>query len=161
MFCSRAHAELSREHGLFGSLYTFDIQVKLAVVCHGNCLQNRPERPSGSTSLPDQFPNISLPYRKPQQNTLFAGLCDDLNFFRLIHHQLHKTAEHFCDFLYIVHPEILPNILWMTFAFARFMFDPYAHLPRINRGMVYLGACLTPNPDTSFIFVAYATYKAS
>lgn len=22
------------------------------------------------------------------------------------------------------------------------MFDPYAHLPRLNRGMIYLGACL-------------------
>ncbi|CAN5441066.1 hypothetical protein BH10ACI4_BH10ACI4_28280 [soil metagenome] len=30
----------------------------------------------------------------------------------------------------------------LVFAYARFMFDPDAHLPRINRGMVYLGACL-------------------
>jgi hypothetical protein len=22
------------------------------------------------------------------------------------------------------------------------MFDPYAHIPRINKGMIYLGACL-------------------
>jgi len=28
------------------------------------------------------------------------------------------------------------------FAYAQSMFDPDANLPRINRGMVYLGACL-------------------
>jgi hypothetical protein len=28
------------------------------------------------------------------------------------------------------------------FAYAEFMFDPDAHLPRLNRDMVYLGACL-------------------
>jgi hypothetical protein len=40
--------------------------------------------------------------------------------------------------------------LWNTFASSSpynrgrrlAMFDPYAHLPRINRGMIYLGACL-------------------
>jgi hypothetical protein len=30
----------------------------------------------------------------------------------------------------------------LIFAYAQFMFDPDAHLPRINRGMIYLGACL-------------------
>lgn len=28
------------------------------------------------------------------------------------------------------------------FAYNLSMFDPDAHLPRINRGMVYLGACM-------------------
>jgi hypothetical protein len=28
------------------------------------------------------------------------------------------------------------------FAYTVFMFDPDAHLPRINKGMIYLGACL-------------------
>ena len=28
------------------------------------------------------------------------------------------------------------------FAYNLFMFDPNANMPRINRGMVYLGACL-------------------
>jgi hypothetical protein len=27
-------------------------------------------------------------------------------------------------------------------SYACFMFDPNAHLPRINKGMIYLGACL-------------------
>jgi hypothetical protein len=30
----------------------------------------------------------------------------------------------------------------LLFAYTVVMFDPYAHMPRINRGMVYLGACL-------------------
>jgi hypothetical protein len=29
-----------------------------------------------------------------------------------------------------------------SFAYTVFMFDPDAHLPRLNRNMVYLGACL-------------------
>jgi len=28
------------------------------------------------------------------------------------------------------------------FAYAGEVFDPDAHMPRVNRGMVYLGACL-------------------
>ena len=30
----------------------------------------------------------------------------------------------------------------LLFVYDRSMFDPDAHMPRINRGMVYLGACL-------------------
>ncbi len=35
-----------------------------------------------------------------------------------------------------------PDVLRPFFAYTDFMFDPDAHLPRINRGMIYLGACL-------------------
>ena len=30
----------------------------------------------------------------------------------------------------------------LFFAYTILMFDPNAHLPRINKGMIYLGACL-------------------
>ncbi len=30
----------------------------------------------------------------------------------------------------------------LFFAYTISMFDPNAHIPRINRGMIYLGACL-------------------
>lgn len=32
--------------------------------------------------------------------------------------------------------------LRLNFAYTLPMFDPDAHMPRINRGMIYLGACL-------------------
>jgi len=34
------------------------------------------------------------------------------------------------------------NRLRHIFAYTHIMFDPDANMPRINRGMVYLGACL-------------------
>jgi hypothetical protein len=34
------------------------------------------------------------------------------------------------------------KILRPVFAYAESVFDPDAHLPRLNRGMIYLGACL-------------------
>jgi len=41
--------------------------------------------------------------------------------------------------------DVFHQSIW-TFVFCSsivaFMFDPDAHMPRINRGMVYLGACL-------------------
>jgi hypothetical protein len=36
---------------------------------------------------------------------------------------------------------LLQNI-HLLFAYTVSMFDPYAHLPSINKGMIYLGACL-------------------
>jgi hypothetical protein len=33
------------------------------------------------------------------------------------------------------------------------MFDPDAHMPRINRGMVYLGACLIEPLNLTKLFI--------
>jgi hypothetical protein len=38
---------------------------------------------------------------------------------------------------------IVPWHFRFFFAYNVLMFDPNAHMPRINRGMIYLGACLT------------------
>jgi hypothetical protein len=35
-----------------------------------------------------------------------------------------------------------PQEIRLVFAYAVSMFDPNAHMPRINKGMIYLGACL-------------------
>jgi hypothetical protein len=37
---------------------------------------------------------------------------------------------------------IVPQQFRFFFAYNILMFDPNAHIPRINRGMIYLGACL-------------------
>jgi hypothetical protein len=45
----------------------------------------------------------------------------------------------------VVYPRLLSNPIihfHLFFSYTVSMFDPNAHMPRVNRGMIYLGACL-------------------